>query len=101
MLKLAIAALTASMILTGAALAQTTNDAGTAADTTKSTGTANAPGTLSMADCESNYKAADKNADGSLDQAEMDAAKATLPSSIPAGTTVSMKDYVTACSTPK
>ncbi len=93
MLKLTMVALTASLLSIGAAAAASTTDT--------TTGTTSTTGSMSKADCDANWKLADLNADGSLDKAEMDAAKTMMPSSLVSGSSVLMNDYVTACSTAK
>ncbi len=51
----------------------------------------------SIADCETNFKAADKNNDGTLDRAEIAAAKATMPTSISGLAIVAKADFLSAC----
>lgn len=56
-------------------------------------------GAKSQAECDADWKAADKNADGSLDAAEVEAAKPMMPTSITATADVKQSDFVTACTT--
>jgi hypothetical protein len=63
----------------------------------------NAPGSASgtaksVADCQVNFKSADKNNDGQLDKAEIDASKIIVPTTLPTTGMVSMQDFVSACS---
>ena len=52
-----------------------------------------------QAECEADWKAADKNADGSLDAAEVEAAKPMMPASITMTSDVKQTDFMSACST--
>lgn len=53
--------------------------------------------TKSAADCETSWKAADKNSDGRLDQTEMNSAKSSLPASLQSAASVAQTQYMTAC----
>jgi hypothetical protein len=53
----------------------------------------------SQADCEADWKAADKNADGSLDSTEIEASKSMVPASLATSATVAQADFMTACTT--
>ena len=53
----------------------------------------------SQVECEADWKAADTNADGSLDSAELEASKAMVPASLATSATVAQADFITACST--
>ena len=48
-------------------------------------------------DCQANWKAADKTNDGYLDKAEIDAAKATIPTTLTSSGTISQQDFLSAC----
>jgi hypothetical protein len=77
---LAIAALTIATLITPA-LAQTTGAA------------------KSQVECEADWKAADANADGSLDSTELETSKAMVPASLVTSATVAQADFITACTT--
>jgi hypothetical protein len=81
----------------GAANAQTTPPAGST--TPPAATTAPSAMTKTRAQCDADWKMADKNNDGKLDKTEMDAAKSMVPASLTSSTTVSMQEFVTACST--
>jgi hypothetical protein len=81
----------------GAANAQTTPPAGSATPPTATTAPSAAAKT--RAQCDADWKMADKNNDGKLDKAEMDAAKSMVPVSLTSSATVSMQEFVAACST--
>jgi hypothetical protein len=68
------------------------------AQTAAPAGTAQAGTAKSMADCETNWKASDKNGDGMLDQAETEASNALLPISLSGKVGVKKQDFVSACS---
>ena len=51
----------------------------------------------SMADCESNFKAADKDGNGMLSKEEMSATPNIVPTSLGSMDSVSMQQFVTAC----
>lgn len=53
--------------------------------------------TKSNGDCESNFKAADKNGDGTLSKAEMSATPKVIPTQVSAQDSVSMQQFITAC----
>lgn len=53
--------------------------------------------TRSSADCESNFKAADKNADGMLSKQEMTDASKVVPTTLASQESVSMQQFITAC----
>lgn len=53
----------------------------------------------SQAECEADWKAADKNADGSLDAAEVESAKPMMPASVTATADVKQTDFMSACTT--
>ncbi len=62
-----------------------------------------APGTASgtaksAADCQANFKSADKNNDGRLDKGEIEASKIMVPTTLSTVAMVSMQDFVSACS---
>jgi hypothetical protein len=51
----------------------------------------------SKAECEANFKAADKSNDGMLSKEEVEEAKMTLPSSLESEDDISMDDFIEAC----
>ena len=53
----------------------------------------------SAADCEANWKTADKNSDGRLDTAEISDAKAMIPTTISSNSTINQQDFLSACRT--
>lgn len=63
------------------------------AQTKTPAGTAN-----SQAECQSNFKAADKNGNGMLTKAEIESSKMIVPTSLTSMESVSMSQFVTACS---
>lgn len=82
--------------MSGAAMAQT--------PAPKSPGPAATPSPTvakSQTECETSWKAADKNSDGRLDTAELSAAKASMPASLASKTAVMQREYVTACTSGK
>jgi hypothetical protein len=82
----------------GGAMAQTTAPSGSTT-TPSATTTTPSMNVKTRAECETDWKTADKNQDGRLDKAEMDAAKSMMPSTLASSATVSMQEFVTACST--
>lgn len=56
-------------------------------------------GAKSQAECEADWKAADKNADGALNSTEVEAAKPMMPTSLTATADVKQADFITACTT--
>jgi len=70
-------------------MAQTTAPATPAAPT---------PMIKSAADCQANWKLADKNGDGKLDQAEISANKALMPTTVASNATVTQQEFLSACS---
>lgn len=56
-------------------------------------------GAKSQAECEVDWKAADKNADGQLDSTEHEAAKPMMPTSLATSADVKQADFMTACTT--
>lgn len=54
----------------------------------------------SAAECETNWKAVDKNSDGRLDKAEMDANKAIVPVSLSTASAATHQEFLTACENP-
>lgn len=84
MKKLVAAAFTLS-VMTMPALAQTKAPTAT-------------PGPArSDADCQANWKNADKNTDNKLDSSEISAAKAMIPTSLTSTTNISQQEFLTAC----
>ena len=53
--------------------------------------------TKSMADCESNFKAADKDGDGTLTKEEMSSTPNVVPTSVSSQDSVTMQQFITAC----
>lgn len=53
----------------------------------------------SQAECEADWMAADKNTDGKLDAAEVEASKAMMPTALTATGDVMQTDFMTACTT--
>jgi hypothetical protein len=51
----------------------------------------------SQADCQANWKTADRNNDGRLDKAEIAAAKAAIPTTLASRTSISQTDFMRAC----
>jgi hypothetical protein len=51
----------------------------------------------SQADCQTNWKSADRNNDGRLDKAEISAAKSVVPTTLASRTTISQADFMRAC----
>lgn len=51
----------------------------------------------SMADCQANFKAADKDGNGTLSQAEMKSSSKVVPTSLASRNTVTQQDFITAC----
>jgi hypothetical protein len=49
-------------------------------------------------DCQANWKAADKSNDGYLDKSEIDASKVLIPTTLASSGTISMQDFLIACS---
>lgn len=80
---------TMAMILASAAVpavAQTTPSTTTPAGTAKS-----------QADCQANWKSADKNSDGRLDKAELDASKSLVPTSLSTNTLINEQEFISTC----
>lgn len=84
-MKFLISTAAAALLATSAAMAQM-------APGTKPAGTA-----TNMAECQANFKAADKNSNGNLDRAEIDGSKALIPIALGTANTISMQEFVTAC----
>lgn len=81
--------------MSGPAFAQTAKPSA-APSTTPSTSAASPAS--SQTDCQANWKSADKNSDGSLNKAEIDAGKSMMPASLPANATVvTQSEFMTAC----
>lgn len=53
--------------------------------------------TKSTADCQANFKTADKDGNGTLTKAEMTSASKVVPTSLASQNSVSMQQFVTAC----
>jgi hypothetical protein len=51
----------------------------------------------SVADCQANFKAADKNADGKLSKAELEASSKIVPTSLASQDGVTQQQFMTAC----
>ena len=51
----------------------------------------------SKAECQSNFKAADKDSNGTLSKAEIDASKQVVPTSLGSMESVSMSQFMLAC----
>ncbi len=82
-----------------ALLALTTAVTPSLAQTSAPTATTPPATAKSMADCEANWKVADKNNDGMLNQTEISASKALMPTSMTADGAVAKQTYLSACST--
>jgi hypothetical protein len=80
----------AALMLTGACF--TPAFAQTQTPTKTPTGQVGASG-----ECQTNFKAADKNADGSLSKAEMTAASKVVPTSLVSQNSVTQAQFLTAC----
>jgi Ca2+-binding EF-hand superfamily protein len=52
----------------------------------------------SAADCQANFMSADKNNDGQLDKAEVEASKIMVPTTLSTAGMILMQDFVSACS---
>jgi Ca2+-binding EF-hand superfamily protein len=52
----------------------------------------------SAAECQENWKAADKNKDGRLEKSEIDAATQMIPASLSTNATISQQEFLSACS---
>ena len=53
--------------------------------------------TKTNGDCESNFKAADANGDGTLSKAEMSATPKVIPTQLSSQDSVSMQQFISAC----
>jgi hypothetical protein len=51
----------------------------------------------SMADCQANFKAADKDGNGTLSQGEMKSSSKVVPTSLASRNSVTQQDFLTAC----
>ncbi len=80
----------ALLAATSLSMAQTTTPAAPA-------GTAPAGTAKTMVDCETNWKASDKNGDGMLDSAETTASNAIIPISLAGKVGVKKQDFLSAC----
>lgn len=52
----------------------------------------------SAAECQANFKSADKNTDGQLDKSEIESSKIMVPTTLSTTAMVSMQDFLSACS---
>ena len=87
MMKFVPIAVAALLAVTTGALAQTTAPTAVAPSGTAKT----------MVDCETNWKASDKNGDGTLDSAELTAENAIIPISLAGKAGVKKQEFLSAC----